>query len=81
MLYFILGIFFILLVIPLVENFVTIIASKTELITYKIAKQICDLKKQMDEQEEQEQHQVGFRTECVGYEIPPQSDDQYEEGE
>ncbi len=47
LLYFILGILFISIGIPLIDNLMSIISTHTEFITYKIAFKVFKLKKEM----------------------------------
>lgn len=69
---FFLGILFVLLGIPAIENFTTWLESKTSLSTYKIAKDIYKIKREIGQecQEEKQNNEIGFHTQCVGYDIP-----------
>ena len=68
---FILGMLFTLLALPLIDDIVTILANKTQLYSYQIAKKINDIKKQIDDNMnlQEENNPIGFSTSCVGFEI------------
>ncbi len=83
LLYFILGILFISIGIPLIDNLMSILSTHTELIAYKVAFKIYKIKKEMkiddDDQEEQKKHPMGFQTSVVGYDIEEPYQEQEEE--
>ncbi len=81
LLYFILGILFIYLIIPLLDMAIGILNAKTQYTTYKYAFKIYQIKKQMG-LEEQDQEQggkipMGFATEAVGFSV--QTPDEFQE--
>lgn len=71
MLFFILGMFFILLVIPIIDNLMVLLTNYVSLILQKTAKKIYDIKKEIGEdlKNSEESSPIGFQTECIGYEI------------
>lgn len=82
LLYFILGILFISIGIPLIDNIMSIFSSYTQLLTYKIAFGIFKLKKEMhvdDDEQESKKIPMGFQTSVVGYEIEEPYQEQEEE--
>lgn len=68
---FLMGMFFVLIISPLIEDFITFIGCLTELKQCKIAKEVYNIKKEigLNGEEEEQQKQIGFQTDCVGYEI------------
>ena len=84
LLYFILGIIFISIIIPLLENLESLLSSYTEYLVYIIAYKITLLKtkikaQQLKIQEEEDQFEIGFHhTEAKGFEIK-NNDDNIEE--
>ena len=80
LLYFILGILFVSLGMPLLENIDAIISAFVEYIVYILAYKIVKLKKKIKEespeQQKQEEFQIGFRDneilEVQGEELPLQ---------
>ena len=78
---FILGILFIYLGVPIIENFTSWLESKTSLSIQLIAKKIYDIQQTMKDDEGVINNPLGFQTQntdCIGFEI--QSDDnEYEE--
>lgn len=82
LLYFILGILFISIGIPLIDNIMSIFSSYTQLFTYKIAFGIFKLKKEMnidDDEQDSKKIPMGFQTSAVGYEIEEPYQEQEEE--
>ena len=77
---FILGILFSYLGIPIMQCISSIISNKTQLINYKIAKQVYDIKKEMDLQQEE---QPSISTQAIGFNVedPQQYIEQEEEVE
>lgn len=77
---FILGILFSYLGIPIMQCLSSILSNKTQLINYKIAKQVYDLKKEMNLLQEQ---QEPIATQAIGFNIedPQQYIEQEEEDE
>lgn len=77
---FVLGILLALIGLPAIECLTSLLSNKTQLQSYKIAKQIYDIQKSMPQQEEPQQKQkkypMGF-TSCVGFEVNGQ--EEYEE--
>lgn len=72
LLYFILGILFISLAIPILEALSSIVTAWSEYIVYLFAFKVYHIKLQMSDKENEEEEQVrviGF-TEAVGEEIP-----------
>ncbi len=72
LLYFILGILFISLAIPILEALSSIVTAWSEYIVYLFAFKVYHIKLQMSDKEDEEEEQVrviGF-TEAVGEEIP-----------
>ncbi len=74
LLYFILGILFISIGIPILENIESIISAFSEYIVYYFAYKVYQLKQQFapdeDKQEEKKDFPVGFHhTEAIGYEV------------
>ena len=68
LLYFISGIIFISLIIPLIENIVSILSTITEYVTYIYAAKIFKIKQQLNlDQEEQHKNPIGFQTEAIGF--------------
>ena len=70
---FILGVFFTLIGLPLIDDIVIILAKQTELYSYKILKKIYDIKKTINDDvllsEEDGKNTIGFQTSCIGYEV------------
>ena len=73
LLYFILGIVFIYIFIPIVDNLLTIFSTWAEYISYKFAAKVYKIKQQLNvsnEQEEEESNPIGFATtDCVGFQV------------
>ncbi len=75
MINFLLGMLFILVCLPVIENLNTLLANRVQLSSYRTTKKIYEIKKQLSEigvMEQQEQHKnpFGFQApDCVGYEI------------
>ena len=82
--YFISGVLFTLIGMPIIEFFTTWLANQSELHSYKTAKKIHDIQKSMAPQEEEqvceqkEKFPMGFATSCVGFEVNDQ-EEEYEE--
>ena len=78
---FVLGVLFALIGLPAIDCLTSLLSNKTQLQSYKIAKQIYDIQKTMPQQEEPPQEQtkypMGFSTSCVGFEVDGQ--EEYEE--
>lgn len=80
LLYFILGIVFITIGYPLMQNIASVFQAITQYTVYKYALKIYKIKKQMGVDQEltvQEQHNpIGFRSsvEAIGYEISSDQD-------
>ncbi len=83
LLYFILGILFISIGIPLIENLMSIVSAFVEYVVYVYAFKIYKIKKQMNEkgQEKQTKYPMGFQTSVVGYELEEDDDDPFQEQE
>ena len=80
LLYFILGIIFIYIAIPIIDSFLTIISTWAEYQNYKIAVKCIQLKKKYgievvdEQQQEQQSNPIGFiYTEAIGESTPPDS--------
>lgn len=74
LLYCILGIALITIVLPLIENLMSIVESYTEFLIYKIAYKIYLIKKEMKESLEEEEKQkfsMGFHTQAIGQQFTP----------
>lgn len=72
--YFILGILFIIIINPILENLVAIVSAWAEYKIYTFALKVYQIKKEMglDEGEEEQPSKkipMGFHTDVVGYEI------------
>lgn len=80
MLYFLLGMLFVFLGVPIFGAIETFIQDMSNLISCKIAKKMYDIKKEINAQNIQEQSQdfqIGFQSaECIGYEVDNQSQEQ-----
>lgn len=73
--YFILGIVFVTIVLPIMDNLITIIATYTEYIGYIIAAKTYKIKKELEINQDQKEDQhniIGFSTDVVGFNIPNQ---------
>lgn len=85
LLYFILGIIFIYIIIPLIDSFLTIVSTWAEYQNYKIAVKCIKLKKEygiqvIQEQDQEHSNPIGFAyTEAVG--IPVQTEEDFQEEE
>lgn len=79
LLYFILGIIFISICVPLLQSLASIFSAIGQYVVYIFAFKIYKIKKEMniEEQEEEQANQIGFATSVVGAEIPVE----YEEEE
>lgn len=69
LLYFILGIVLVTIILPLIENIMSVFAAWTEYLVYKFAYKIYNLKKEMGEEEEEEKRPMGFQTQAIGYQV------------
>ena len=83
MLYFILGILFISIGIPIIENIESILSAFTQYIVYILAVKVYLLKNKIPseekEQEESQDFKIGFHsTEAIGYEITAPEDQKEE---
>ena len=86
LLYFILGIVFIYIFIPIVDNLLTVFSTFTEYLCYKFALKIYKIKKELnitdDEEEEKTINPIGFSTDCIGFQVEKALEcGQEEEGE
>lgn len=82
LLYFILGIVFIYIFIPIIDNLLTIFSTWTEYISYKLAAKVYKIKQQLNisnEQEEEKSNPIGFTTDCVGFQVENLTEEQEEE--
>lgn len=79
---FLLGMLFVFICIPIIENINTLIANRIQLSSYRTSKQIFKIKKQIEEmgiveQEQECKHPFGFQApDCIGVEI---DNNEYEE--
>ena len=82
--YFILGVLFTLIGMPIIDFFTTWLANQSELHSYKIAKKIHNIQNSMASQEneqiveQKEKIPMGFATSCIGFEVNNQ-EEEYEE--
>lgn len=82
LLYFILGIVFIYVIIPIVDNLLTIFSTWTEYISYIYAAKVFKIKQELNiEEEEEEQHHnpIGFATDAIGFSTEEDYETQEEE--
>lgn len=82
LLYFILGIVFIYVFIPIVDNLLTIFSTWTEYISYIYAAKVYKIKQElnMQQEEEEESHNpIGFATEAIGFSTEEMMDPEQEE--
>lgn len=80
--FFLCGIFFMLLIHPFLINVSELFNNLCELQSYKIAKKIYDIQLQMNqtpEEQEEEKFQMGFHTDCIGYEYQAEDREDYDE--
>lgn len=85
LLYFILGIVFIYIFIPIIDNLLAILSTLTEYINYKIAVKVYELKKkyniEVDDDEEENSNPIGFVcTEMLELPDTDEEDEDNEEG-
>lgn len=70
---FLLGTLFALIGIPLCQFCATRIEDISQLLSYQNAKKIYQIKKEIEQQyggeEDEEGHQIGFQTQCIGYKV------------
>ena len=79
---FLLGILFVFLGIPILQAIANSIEDNSQLLSCKTAKKIYNIKKQIQQQSSQEEtsnSQIGFQTQCIGYEV--NNENQFEEDE
>lgn len=74
MIYFLFGILFAYLVLPLIENVSTIFTQLTELICMKIASKTFKIKKSLEEEPE-------HNSQVIGFQYTPQEEYYYDEEE
>ena len=80
LLYFVLGILFITLGVPILQALSSIVSAWSEYIVYLFAFKIFGLKKEMgqEEEEEDESNPIGFSVSAIGDEIPIEPDQEQE---
>lgn len=79
---FILGIIFVVLILPFFQYLSNILQYITEYVCYKIAQPTYEIKKRMgiEEEEEQETNPIGFcSTQAIGYDLQSSNQEEYEE--
>lgn len=84
LLYFILGIVFIYIFIPVIDNLLTIFSTWAEYISYKFAAKVYKIKQQLnitEDQEEEKSNPIGFATDCIGFQTEDPVEIEQEEGE
>lgn len=81
LLYFILGIIFISICVPLLQSLASIFSAIGQYVVYIFAFKIYKIKKEMniEEQEEEQANQIGFATSVVGAEIPVEYEEEQDE--
>lgn len=70
LLYFIFGIVFIYIFIPIIDNLLTIFSTWTEYISYKFAAKVYKIKQELniqDDSDEDKSNPIGFATDCIGF--------------
>ncbi len=80
--YFILGILFIFVCIPLLQNFLSIVESLTQYIVYIFALKIYNIKKQYTQEQQQGEEEkipMGFHTEAIGFIAEPEEEEEQED--
>ena len=85
LLYFILGVVFIYIFIPIIDNLLTVFSTFTEYLCYKFALKIYEIKKELnitdEEEDEKSSNPIGFSTECIGFQMEKTLGDEQEEEE
>ncbi len=81
LIYFILGILFISILLPITNFFQSFLQVFTEYMTYCYAYKIYKIKEKMEDTDEQEENKnpIGFHTEAIGFSTPnqEQQEEQY----
>ena len=79
--YFIMGFLFASVGIPLIDYLTTQLSNQSELHAHMVAKQIYEIQKTMNPQEQSAQESknpIGFATSCVGFEVDGQEEQEEE---